>query len=734
MKKKIYKPILLLILILSFTALILPSIFKSLKFGLDLQGGFEVLYQVKSIDGKKVTSDMITSTYKTMLKRIDVLGVSEPEITIEGDDKIRVQLAGVMNQDQARSILSQAATLTFRDANDNLLMNSDVLKSGGAKVGTDSKGMPAVSLAVADKDKFYNVTKRISSMEDNLIVIWLDFDEKTDSFKNEQASCGSLGNSRCLSAATVSEGFASDVIIQGNFTQDEVKTLVDLINSGSLPTKLEEISSKTVMASFGEDSLNKTFFAGIIGVILVMLTITIIYRFAGFVSSIGLLLYTVLTFAIFWLVGGVLTLPGIAAVLLGIGMAVDANVLNFSRIKDELRSGSSLQVAFKKGNANSLKTIIDANVTTLLVAIILFIFGESSIKGFATMLMISIFTTMLVMVLITRYILKLFVQTEKFDKKVKFFIGNYEKENKKINYINLGKKGIIITSVCILVGVGLLFTNKLNLGIDFKGGSVITINSTDISDEALSSKLEKYTIDDIDKSNGTTTITITNNLNKDEISSITKYFSDNYKVSSDISVVTNIVKRELIKNAIFSVILSIIGIIIYLTCRFKFSYGISSVVALLHDVFMIIAIFSLLKLEVSTIFIAAILSIIGYSINNTIVVFDRIRENLELEKIKEYKQLQDIVNKSIRETILRSVITSLTTIFPVIALIVFGSHEIFNFNIALLIGLVVGTYSSLFLAPYLWLNIEKNNIGKPKKKKWYEEDTIEEKKVKGVNY
>lgn len=734
MKKKIYKPILLLILILSFTALILPNIFKSLKFGLDLQGGFEVLYQVKSIDGKNVTSDMITSTYKTMLKRIDVLGVSEPEITIEGDDKIRVQLAGVMDQDQARSILSQAATLTFRDSNDNLLMNSDVLKSGGAKVGTDSKGMPAVSLAIADKDKFYNVTKRISSMEDNLIVIWLDFDDKTDSFKNEQASCGSLGNSRCLSAATVSEGFASDVIIQGNFTQDEVKTLVDLINSGSLPTKLEEISSKTVMASFGEDSLNKTFFAGVIGVILVMLTITIIYRFAGFISSIGLLLYTVLTFAIFWLVGGVLTLPGIAAVLLGIGMAVDANVLNFSRIKDELRSGSSLQVAFKKGNANSLKTIIDANVTTLLVAIILFVFGESSIKGFATMLMISIFTTMLVMVIITRYILKLFVQTEKFDKKVKFFIGNYEKENKKINYINLGKKGIIITSVCILIGVGLLFTNKLNLGIDFKGGSVITINSTDISDEALSSKLEKYTIDDIDRSNGTTTITITDNLNKDEISSITKYFNDNYNVSSDISVVTNIVKRELIKNAIFSVILSIIGIIIYLTCRFKFSYGISSVVALLHDVFMIIAIFSLLKLEVSTIFIAAILSIIGYSINNTIVVFDRIRENLESEKIKEYKQLQDIVNKSIKETILRSVITSLTTIFPVIALIIFGSHEIFNFNIALLIGLIVGTYSSLFLAPYLWLRFEKNNIGKPKKKKWYEEDTIEEKKVKGINY
>jgi len=735
-KTKITKPILLVLGIVIFTIIILPSILKSLKFGLDLQGGFEVLYQVESIDSSEVTSDMMTNTYKTMLKRIDVLGVSEPEITIEGENKIRVQLAGVTDQDQAREILSQAATLTFRDVNDNLLMNSDVLKSGGAKVGTDSKGLPAVSLSVADKDEFYKVTKRVSKMEDNLIVIWLDFDPEKDSFEKEQSKCGSLGNSRCLSAATVTEGFASDVIIQGNFTQDEVKTLVELINSGSLPTKLEEISSKTVTASFGENSLNKTFVAGIIGIILVMIIITALYRFAGFISSVGLLLYTVLVFAIFWLVGGVLTLPGIAAVLLGIGMAVDANVLNFSRIKDELKRGTSFESAFKKGNSSSLKTIIDANVTTFLVAIILFIFGESSIKGFATMLMISIFVTMLVMVGLTRFILKMFVNTGLFNNKVKFFIGNYEKKNKEINYVALGKKFVIVTLVIIVAGIVLLATKGLNLGIDFKGGSVITIDSTSITDEKLKNDLKEYklNIDEIDRNNDVTMITVTDNLTNKEIKSINNMLNEKYKVNTDISVVTNLVKKELIKNAIYSIILSIIGIILYLTCRFRFSYGVSSVIALIHDVFMIIIMFSLFNLEVSTIFIAAILSIIGYSINNTIVVFDRLKENLNKEtKIKTIDDLEQVVNNSIKETISRSIITSLTTIFPVIALILFGSYEIFNFNIALLIGLVFGTYSSLFISTYVWLKIEKRNIGKPKKKKWYEEKEVEEKRIKGIN-
>ena len=342
-KNSIIKSSLIIAVILLVVGFTMPTLVKNLKFGLDLQGGFEVLYQVKSIDGEEVTSEMVTNTYKTISKRIDVLGVTEPEIVIEGDDMIRVQLAGITDPAKARETLSAVANLTFRDADDNLLMNSDVLKSGGAKVGQDEKGRPAVSLSIADKDKFYEVTSKVSKMEDNLIVIWLDFDGTTK-FEKEKDNCGN-GESKCLSAASVSQGFSSDVIIQGNFEQEEVEQLVDLINSGSLPTKLEEISSKTVAASFGENSLYLTAKAGLAGIALIAIVLIAIYRFAGFIAVVGLVIYTYLTLLSFWLFGGVLTLPGIAALVIGIGMAVDSSVITFARIKDELREKVRLEGA-----------------------------------------------------------------------------------------------------------------------------------------------------------------------------------------------------------------------------------------------------------------------------------------------------------------------------------------------------------------------------------------------------
>ena len=729
----------IILILMIIVAMVTPTLFKSLNFGLDLQGGFEVLYQVKSIDGSKVTSDMVNSTYKTIQKRIDVLGVSEPIITVEGDDKIRVQLAGITDKEEARTMLSTAANLTFRDTSDNLLMNSDVLKAGGAKVGEDANGMPAVALSVKDKDKFYKVTKKVSDMEDNRIVIWLDFDEEVNNFQTEQNNCGSLNDSKCLSVASVSQGFASDVIIQGNFTQDEVKNLVELINSGSLPTKLEEISSKTVAASFGANSLDKTFVAGIVGIALIILFMIAVYRFSGFIASIGIILYTVITFAIFWLIGGVLTLPGIAAILLGIGMAIDANVINFARIKDELEVRKNLKSAFKKGNKNSLMTIVDSNVTTLLVAIILFIFGESSIKGFATMLIISIITTMFVMVVLTRWLLKMFVDTGYFDNRINLFIGYKEKKEKKtLDFIKNSRIFFGVSLVCIILGIISLVFSGLNLGIDFKGGSSITVKSEQkLTEKELKKDLKelKYNLEEMDFIDEKTAyIKVDNQLNKKDVIKTEKYFSDKYEASTDIGVVSNMVKRELVKNAFISLAIATAVIIIYISFRFKFSYAISAIIALIHDAFMIVAFFSIFNLEVSSIFIAAILSIIGYSINDTIVAFDRIRENLKEKETKKItkQDLKDTVNLSLNQTVVRSIITSITTIIPVIALIVLGSHEIINFNIALLVGLLVGSYSSICVASQLWYLIEKKNISKPKKKKWYE-DEVEELKVKGIN-
>lgn len=727
---------LLCIIVFALMAFTIKPILNNINFGLDLQGGFEVLYQVSPVEGV-LTEDMLTATYKTISKRIDVLGVSEPNISIEGKDRIRIGLAGVTDKESARSIIGKQANLTFRDADDNLLMTSDVLKAGGAKVATDEKGLPAVSLSIKDKEKFYEVTNKISKQEENTIVIWLDYEEE-NSFKNERFSCGS-DNSNCLSAATVSQGFASDVIIQGNFTYDEVKTLVDLINSGSLPTKLEEISSKTVGAEFGEDSLNKTLFAGVIGIALIMVLLIAIYHFSGFIACLGVAIYTYVTFLLFYLIGGVLTLPGIAALVIGIGMAVDTCVINFARIKDELKNGTKLKNAVINGNKNSFLTIVDANITTLLVAIILFVLGESSIKGFATMLILSIFVTLIVMLFITRWILNIFVNTKFFDNKLNLFIGFNKKEKKKHNFdfIKFGKQYTYGMLVFVVIGIVSLFIFKLNLGLDFKGGTSITIKANnEITEELIKLDLEEleYNLVDIEElAEKNYVIKISDVITDDKIASTEKYFSDKYDANTEIGVISNIVKRDLIFNAFKSLFYAVIGIVIYVSIRFKFSYAVGGIAALFLDAFTVVALFSIFNLEVSTIFVAAILSIIGYSINDTIVTFDRIREHLNKKENINEEELNSITNKALKETAFRSLITTITTMLPVISLIIFGSKEIINFNIAMLIGLISGTLTSLFLAPTIWLLFTKKEIKNPNKKKWYEDDEVEEKMIKGIN-
>ena len=751
-KKRTILTSLILTLVVVLICFCFIPLFNNLKFGLDLQGGFEILYKVDSIDGSKMTNEKLKATYKTLSKRIDSLGVSEPEITIEGKDKIRVKLAGVKNPEEARSQLSTVATLSFRDTEDNLLMSSDVLKAGGAKISQDSSGNPAVLLSVKDKNKFYDVTKEVSSRSNNqnMIVIWLDYNELTDSYEKEGSKCGT-SESNCLSAATVSQGFASDVIIQGSFTEDEVSNLVDLINSGSLPAKLTEVSSQTVGASFGSNTLNTTLVAGIIAIIAIIAILMLIYHFAGFISGVSIMIYTFLVFGIFWLVGGVLTLPGIAALLLGIGMAVDSNVITFSRIKDELLKGRSLKSAFTEGSKSSFSAIIDSNLTTFIVAIIMFIYGESSIKGFSTMLIITVIITMLTMVFLTRFLLKLFVNTGYFDDKTKLFI-NINKDDipdvskneeikpgkfSKVNFLKHKKLALSISIIVILIGGVVILFRGMNLGIDYRAGTDITIVTDDkLTKKNLNNDLKKLNLksSSITITDEETDIRIDDALNGDTVKEVNNYFEDKYDAKVNIGVVSNLVQKELVKNAILSVLIALIGIVIYVSIRFKVSYAVGGVVALIHDVLMIFALFGMLRLEVKSMFIAAVLAIIGYSINDTIVLFDRIRENLnDYNKKLTSEKLEEIANTSIQETFTRTIYTSLTTLVPVIILLILGSRGIFTFNMAMLFGLISGTYSSIFIATIVFLAIEKKNIGKKQKPKKVYKDDYEELSVKGVN-
>ena len=750
-KGKVIRTAILLVLFVVVLCFLCVPLFKNLKFGLDLQGGFEILYKVESIDGSKMTHDKIMATYKTLSKRIDSLGVTEPEITIEGNDKIRVKLAGVTNPEEARKQLSTVATLSFRDADDNLLMSSDVLVSGGAKVSQDSSGNPAVSLSVKDKDEFYKVTNKVKDYDQNLIVIWLDYNEEEDSYASEGSLCGTDG-SNCLSAATVSQGFASDVIIQGNFTEDQVENLVDLINSGSLPSKLTEISSQTVGASFGDNTLQTTFMAGLIGIFLIILFLIIVYRFAGFISAISMLIYTFLVFLVFWVVGGVLTLPGIAALILGIGTAVDSSIITFARIKDELYRGKSLPMAFKEGTKESFSAILDANVIVLLVSIIMFIFGESSIKGFATMQIITVAIIMVTMVGLNRLLLKLFIKTNYFNDKTKLFI-NVKPEKipdvskneevkvvplKNFNFFKYTKQFVGLSIIILVLGVVMFFVQGLNLSVEYQSGSDIAIVTEEkLTEKALNKDLKELGLEkrDIEITKDETNILVNDVLEGDEVDKVTNYFEEKYDAQTNIGVVSNIVQQELVKNAILSVLLSLLGIIIYISIRFKFSYAVGGVVSLLHDVLFILALFVVFRLQISTMFIAAILAIIGYSINDTIVTFDRIRE--ELASVPEKKLTKEVVwqvtNRAICETFVRTVHTFLSTLIPIVILIFLGSKEILTFNLAMLFGFIAGAYSSIYIAAVIFATIESKNIGKPKKKKVIYTDEYEEKQIKGIN-
>ncbi|WP_340001866.1 protein translocase subunit SecDF [Oceanobacillus sp. FSL K6-0127] len=700
-----------------------PGITKNINLGLDLQGGFEVLYEVEPVDSsQEVTRGLMEGTVQTLNDRVNRLGISEAVIDIEGDDRIRVQLAGIENQSEARDMLSTSAQLSFRDVNDQELLDGTDVKEGSAKQDFDpNTNAPIVTLELKDAAKFGEVTTQISQMNipDNKLVIWMDFQEG-DSYEEE----ASKSEPKFVSAPNVSEPLhTTNVMISGDFTVESAKQLADIINSGSLPVHMTEIFSTSVGAQFGEQALNQMIFAGAIGIGLIVLFMLVFYRFSGFIATINLAFYIYLVILVFQLLNGVLTLSGIAALILGVGMAVDANVITFERIKEELRIGKSVKAAFKAGNKSSFMTILDANLTTIIAAVVLFIFGTSSVKGFATMLIISILISFLTAVLGTRILLGLWVQSGFLTKRKTWFgvkkdqirdIAEEEKEprlfNRKVNFVQHRNKFFIGTSVLVILGAISILIFQINPGIDFTSGSrVEVVSESSLTAEEVESGFEElgHEVKSIVLSGENSELAVARFdgvLSDTEVEEVRVYFNERYGHEPSVSVVSPIVGQELVKNAIYAVGIAAIFMIIYVTFRFEFFFAITALLTLLHDVFFMLAIFSVAQIEFDITIVAAILTIVGYSINNTIVIFDRIRENIRKKKrVKSFKELTTIVNTSIIQSFTRTMNTSITTIVAVIAFLILGASSITSFAFALTIGLVAGTYSSLLLASQLWL-------------------------------
>ncbi|HEC2144937.1 TPA: protein translocase subunit SecDF [Staphylococcus delphini] len=728
--------ILLVVLLFAGMGATYKSVIKNVNLGLDLQGGFEVLYQVNPLeDGDKIDNTAVQSTAKTLERRVNVLGVSEPKIQVEDQNRIRVQLAGVQDQNQARKILSSQANLTIRDADDKVLLTGKDLVQGSAKQEfKQNTNQPAVTFKLKDSDKFKKVTEEISKKQENVMVVWLDF-EKGDSYEKEKTK----EDPKFISAASVNQPINStNVEISGGFQGEkgisEAKQIADLLNSGSLPVELKEIYSTSVGAQFGQDALDKTINASMIGIGIIFLFMLLFYRLPGIVAVITLTTYIYLTMVAFNFISGVLTLPGLAALVLGVGMAVDANIIMYERIKDEIRIGRTLKQAYKKANKSSFITILDANLTTVLAAAVLFFFGESSVKGFATMLLLAILMSFVTAVFLTRILLSLVVHSNVFKKKLWWFgvkqsqihdinkgydVHELSTPYDKADFMKWAKPLFALSGVVILAGVIILAIFKLNLGIDFTSGTRVDLQS---NQKLTQAQVEK-TMESIDLKPNQLSIGGSNNenasmqfkrdLNKDEVAKVTDTLKSQYGKEPSVNTVSPVIGQELAKNAMLAVLIASIGMIIYISLRFEWRMGIASIISLLHDAFMIIAVFSLFRLEVDITFIAAVLTIIGYSINDTIVTFDRVREMLlKIKVITKEEQIDYIVNSSIRQTLTRSINTVLTVVIVVIALLVLGASSIFNFSLALLIGLLSGVYSSIIIAVPLWGMLKKRELRK----------------------
>ncbi|GGG13546.1 protein translocase subunit SecD [Paenibacillus abyssi] len=721
--KRILAFVLTIILTSAIVITTMPTIINGIKLGLDLKGGFEILYEAQPVvEGGTITKEALRETAKSLEKRANAFGVAEPEVTPEGSNRIRARIAGVSDEKTVREIMKKPAELTFRSMRGCKegaefckveLRGSDFVE-GGADIYQDQLGRWTITISLKDAQKFAEVTREIAkNVPNNKLAIYLDDTQ--------------------LSAPAVNQEINSDqAIIEGDYTHEEARNLADVINLGALPLKLTEKYTQSVGATLGQLSLQQTLLAGTIASIFILLFMIVVYRVPGLIASITLIVYSWGLLLLFYWMQATLTLPGIAAFVLGIGMAVDANIITAERIREELRSGKSLLSSLRAGSKNSFRTILDANLTTIVAAAVLYYVGTGAIQGFALTLILSNVLSMVTNVSFSQLLLHLLVRSELIRKPEYFGVKQAdvrplsknkadEKPYYKLyDFVKRRNFFFALSSLITVLGIVTLLLFNLNYGVDFKAGTSLDIS---IGQSITHDEAEKL-ITDAGITPASVTIGGDNNSrisarfeqvlssDKGDVDRIIQQFKKVYgeKVSVEENTVDPGIAQELGVKAIIAVAVASLGIIILVSLRFEWRFALAGIVALLHDAFMVVSVFSIFRLEVNLPFVAAVLTIIGYSINDTIVIFDRIRENLRFAKVKTFEDLSHLVNTSISQTLARSINTGLTVLAASLILFIMGGESIKLFSLAMTLGLIFGMYSSIFIASQIWLLLKKRSL------------------------
>ena len=679
----------------------------SIPLGLDLSGGVSITYQV--VDENPSAEDMSDTIYK-LQKRVDSYS-TEASVYQVGDDRITVEIPGVQDANQILEDLGNPGSLEFQMPDGTVFMTGDMVEDAQGATATDRYGNKQyiVSLKLTDEGAkiFGEVTSE--NIGKNLPIV---YDGETISYPQVQSA--------------ITGGEAQ---ITGMSSFEEADNLATQIRIGSLSLQLSELESSVVGAQLGSQAIASSLKAGAIGLAIVMVFMIVMYAVPGIAASLALAIYTTLVIATLYLFDITLTLPGIAGIILGIGMAVDANVIVFARIREEIATGKSVQTSMKIGFQKAMSAILDGNITTLIASVVLMALGSGTVKGFAYTLMIGIILSLFTAMVVTRYILySLYALGLKSEK----FYGR-AKERKSIDFI--GKKAVFFTISGIIIAAGLISMGvhsategkALNYGLDFMGGTSTTADfGKDMTIEDIENDIvpyvEKVTGDsDVQatKVEGTTQVTIkTRTLSLDERQELEDTLAENCDV--DASTITSqsissTISGEMRSDALKAVIVSCIFMLLYIWFRFKdIRFAASAILALVHDVLVVITVYALVRISVGSTFIACVLTIVGYSINDTIVIFDRIRENLALKTGKQTaEELREVANKSLTQTLSRSINTSITTFIMVVMLYILGVASIRDFSLPLMAGLVCGAYSSICIATELWY-VMKVHFGKNK--------------------
>ena len=679
----------------------------SIPLGLDLSGGVSITYQV--VDENPSAEDMSDTIYK-LQKRVDSYS-TEASVYQVGDDRITVEIPGVQDANQILEDLGNPGSLEFQMPDGTVFMTGDMVADAQAATQTDTYGNKEYVVALKLTDEGAKIFGEVTSenIGKNLPIV---YDGETISYPRVQTA--------------ITGGEAQ---ITGMADFEEAETLATQIRIGSLSLQLSELESSVVGAQLGSQAIASSLKAGAIGLAIVMVFMIVMYAVPGIAASLALAIYTTLVIATLYLFDITLTLPGIAGIILGIGMAVDANVIVFARIREEIATGKSVQTSMKIGFQKAMSAILDGNITTLIASVVLMALGSGTVKGFAYTLMIGIILSLFTAMVVTRYILySLYALGLKSEK-----LYGRAKERKSIDFI--GKKAVFFTISGIIIAAGLISMGvhsategkALNYGLDFMGGTSTTADfGKDMTIEDIENDIvpyvEKVTGDsDVQatKVEGTTQVTIkTRTLSLDERQELEDTLAENCDV--DASTITSqsissTISGEMRSDALKAVIVSWIFMLLYIWFRFKdIRFAASAILALVHDVLVVITVYALVRISVGSTFIACVLTIVGYSINDTIVIFDRIRENLALKTGKQTAEdLREIANKSLTQTLSRSINTSITTFIMVVMLYILGVASIRDFSLPLMAGLVCGAYSSICIATELWY-VMKVHLGKNK--------------------